>query len=88
MSKLTPVFRNSQLLMNRIVKLQQEDRKQPTQTSRSYYRVDDEVRKINKQLAKILIDMQKEDNKLSRNYKPTTLESETSEEWGEIIWLI
>ena len=64
--KLTPVFRHSQLLMNRIVKLQ------PTQTSRSYYRVDDEVRKINKQLAKILVDMQKEANKLSRNYQPTT----------------
>ena len=62
--KLTPVFRHSQLLMNRIVKLQ------PTQTSRSYYRVDDEVRKINKQLAKILVDMQKEANKLSRNYQP------------------
>ncbi len=42
MSKLTPVFRHSQLLMNRIVKLQ------PMQTSRAYYRIDDEIRKINK----------------------------------------
>jgi len=66
MSKLTPVFRHSQLLMNRIVKLQ------PMQTSRAYYRIDDEIRKINKRLAKILVNMERDGNKLSRNYQPTT----------------